>query len=314
VRESALRLALVFDDPVALNSLRAQAVDRSLTADNRRHAIDALVGRRPPALDSLLLTLVDDPAVRTAALRGLAHYRHPETTRTILRGYPHWDYEARQQALQTLATRIDWAAELLDAVESQQIAQRDLSAYTVRQIQSLGDSDVNRRLEEIWGAVRGSDRDRQREIERLRRALTPEVLRAADATAGRAVFERQCANCHRFFDSGGSIGPDITGAQRTNLDYLLENMIDPSAVVARDFQMHVVETVDGRVLTGLIESESEQALTLLTINERLVVPLDEIEHRQRSPVSIMPDGLLGSLSSTEVRDLIGYLQSDHTSH
>ena len=87
------------------------------------------------------------------------------------------------------------------------------------------------------------------------------------------MFQKQCANCHRFFDLGGSIGPDITGSQRTNVDYLLENIVDPSAAVARDYRMQIIELIDGRVLTGLVESESDQAVTLLTVNERIVVPV-----------------------------------------
>lgn len=54
---------------------------------------------------------------------------------------------------------------------------------------------------------------------------------------GRAVFQKTCANCHQLFDTGGAIGPNLTGSQRTNLDYLLENMVDPSASVAKDFQV-----------------------------------------------------------------------------
>jgi putative membrane-bound dehydrogenase-like protein len=309
VREQALLLALVFDDPVALASLRQQAVDGTLPTEQRSRAIDALVGRRPADLATLLLELVDDAGVRLAAVRGLAHYHHAETVSVLLSGYAEMDSAARQQTLQTLAARPDWAARLLDAVESQQVSARDLTAYTVRQIQSLQDAELTRRLRDVWGEIRTTPDDRRRQIERYRRQLTAEVLAHADVVAGRAVFEKQCANCHRFFDLGGSIGPDITGSQRSNLDYLLENILDPSAAVARDFRMQVLELNDGRVLTGLVEGETERAVTLLTIDQRLVVPVSEIDERHESDVSMMPDGLLNPLTIDEVRDLIGFLQS-----
>ena len=105
------------------------------------------------------------------------------------------------------------------------------------------------------------------------------------------------------------IGPEITGSQRTNLDYVLENLIDPSAAVAKDFQMEIILTDAGRVITGLIVDESDQALTIQTANERLIVPKPEIERRTLSQVSMMPDGLLQTLSNDQVRDLIGYLAS-----
>ena len=110
VREQAVRLALVFDDPVALASLREQAADTGRSADDRNRAIDALVGRRPAELAPLLLTLVDDAVVCQAALRGLAQYNHPDTVATILAKYDAMDRDTRQQALQTLASRVDWAS------------------------------------------------------------------------------------------------------------------------------------------------------------------------------------------------------------
>ena len=126
---------------------------------------------------------------------------------------------------------------------------------------------------------------------------------------GRTLFEKNCSNCHRMFGLGGTIGPEITGAQRTNIEYMLENLVDPSASVAKDFQMELVLTDAGRVITGLVVDESEIALTIQTANERLVLPKLEIENRTLSKVSMMPDGLLQTLTNDQVRDLIGYLAS-----
>jgi putative heme-binding domain-containing protein len=303
-------LALVFDDPVALSSLSHQAIDTALPDAVRQRAIAALIGRRPSDLAPLLLKLVDDPAVCQVALRGLASYNHPQTVATILARYDSLAGDARQQALQTLASRPQWAAQLLDSVQSHRISPRDLTAYTARQIQNLGSAELARRVTELWGEVRASSGERRREAQRLRQQLTAAELSRADVTAGRMVFQKQCGTCHRFFNSGGQIGPDLTGSPRTNLDYLLENIIDPSAAVARDFRMQVIETTDGRVVTGLVESESQRAVTLLTVNERIVVPTEEIEQRSESQVSMMPDGLLQSLTPDEIRNLFAYLQSD----
>ena len=90
---------------------------------------------------------------------------------------------------------------------------------------------------------------------------------------------------------------------------MLENIVDPSAAVAKDYQMEVVQTNDGRVVTGLIASETEETITLQTVNERLVFPVDDIEVRSKSKLSIMPEGLLDPLGEDEIRDLMGYLRS-----
>lgn len=307
LQERALELALVFDDPAALRKLRELALDRAAESGERNQALRALIAKHVADLPSILLELARDPATQGTALRGLAEYNDPATVGTILALYASLDAATRQDALQTLAARSDWAAALLEAVAANQIPRRDVTSYTVRQITSLGNADLKRQVVELWGEFRSSPVEKRRRIEDYRRRLVPEVLARADRSKGRAVFQESCANCHRLFDAGGAIGPNITGAQRTNLDYLLENLIDPSAAVARDFQMEVVETVSGRVVTGLVVDENDNAVTLQTINERIVVPLGEIERRSVSPLSMMPEGLLEKLPFEQVRDLLAYI-------
>ena len=117
------------------------------------------------------------------------------------------------------------------------------------------------------------------------------------------------SSCHTLFDAGGKVGPNLTGSQRANLDYVLENVVDPSAVVARDFQMVIVDTKDGRTINGIVAAENEKSVTIRTTNEDVLVPKDEIEKRRVSPQSMMPEGLLEGLKPEEARDLIAYLAS-----
>lgn len=309
LRRDAERLALIFDDPAALRSLRERAADADVPADERRQAVDTLVARKADDLPPLLLKLINDPATRRAALRGLAEYDHPETAATILRSYASLDPAAKRDAVQALASRPAWAMQLLDAVESGQIPAGDLSAYTARQLRNLGDPRVIERVRAVWGELRATPEDRAQQIADYRSRLTRESLSKADLSEGREIFEKTCGSCHRLFDAGGTIGPDLTGAQRANLDYILENLIDPSAAVSKDYQMEVITTVDGRVITGLIETETSTSVTVQTVNERIVVPSPEILSRSRSSLSIMPDGLLTPLTFAELRDLIAYLAS-----
>jgi putative heme-binding domain-containing protein len=307
VRESSLRLALIFDDPVALEAIRREARDKTAAAAARNRSVQALVAKGIADLAPLLLELVGDPVTRSAALRGLAEYNHPATLSTILNGYASFDPAARQDALQTLASRPAWAMGLLDAVESKRIPRSDLTAYTARQMLSLGNERISKRVQALWGEVRETPAEKAKIVARYKERLTPEVLSRSDRSAGRAVFQKTCANCHTLFDAGGNVGPNITGSQRTNLDYLLQTLVDPSAFVARDYQMQVIETTGGRVITGLVVSGSKTAVTIQTVNEKVVVPVEEIETRSVSKVSMMPDGMLQNLSAEELRNLIAYL-------
>ena len=105
------------------------------------------------------------------------------------------------------------------------------------------------------------------------------------------------------------MAPELTGSQRANLDYLLDNILDPSAIVPANYRVTMLLLDDGRILQGVIAEENQLQLTLSTATEEVVVPLDSIEQRKGSSLSMMPEGMLEHLTAAERRDLIAYLQS-----
>ncbi|MFV1995239.1 MAG: PVC-type heme-binding CxxCH protein, partial [Verrucomicrobiales bacterium] len=311
VREPAIRLALIFEDPAALAYLRKLATDSQAPADQRSEALEALAATGTDGLSALLLELISEPAIRRPALRALAAYDAPATASRILDIYPDFDAAARRDAVQTLASRLPWARDLLRAVDDGRVPRADLSAYTARQLRNLGNVELSARIRKIWGDTRETPEEKRELIDSLKNNLGPARLAEASLPNGRLLFERTCAACHKFFGEGGDLGPELTGSQRANLDYLLTNIVDPSASVSRDFQMQIVRTKAGRIATGFVAAETETALTLAMMNESLVIPLDEIETRKKSKVSIMPEGLLQLLAPDEVRDLVAYLANPH---
>jgi putative heme-binding domain-containing protein len=137
--------------------------------------------------------------------------------------------------------------------------------------------------------------------------VPPDALKKADRSHGRQVFAKTCANCHTVFGEGGKIGPDLTGSQRVNPEYVLSKVLDPNAVVSKDYQVTVITTTMGRTVSGLVKAEDDKTVTLQTPNEVVRVPKADIEERQRPPVSLMPEGQLAPMTDAEVRDLIAYL-------
>ena len=133
---------------------------------------------------------------------------------------------------------------------------------------------------------------------------------AANLMNGKAVFQKNCASCHTLFGEGRAVGPDLTGAQRTDLDYVLINVMDPSALVGHAYRVTVLELKDGRVINGIVKGEDSSTLTLQTANDRVVVATQDIAERQQQPVSMMPEGLLNRLSIQEIRNLVKYLGSE----
>ena len=307
-QQQAIQLALLFQDQSALQTLRKIANDSNEPADFRQIAIQALVNSGVEDFDRDLRFLLDDDSVRAAALRGLAQYASPQIAETIVSRYPTFSQAEKQVALATLATRVDSARALLNAIAMGDVPASDLTAFTARQIRSHDDAALLRQLGQLWGEVRESPQARRKKIEALAKTMSPEILADANLDVGKKLFMKHCGTCHRFFGDGGFVGPDITGAQRDNVRYLLENMIDPSASVAKAFRMQIVRTEDGRVFTGMIESKNELSMTIVNATERQVLPLEEVLEIKESEVSVMPAGLLDPLSERQIRDLIGYLQ------
>jgi putative heme-binding domain-containing protein len=209
--------------------------------------------------------------------------------------------------LETLVSRPAFAKPLLEQIAAGKIPRADLTAFHARQIRSLNNAALTRRLTEAWGELRESPGDKQKLIADLKGRLTAATLAEADLSQGRLVFQGVCSACHSMYGNGGKIGPDLTGSGRANLDYLLENMVDPSAVVSADYCLSIITLADGRVLSGIIVAQTERTLTVRLLTEETTVEKKEIVKQEASPVSMMPDGLLPALSREQVRDLIAYL-------
>ncbi|MDH3583953.1 MAG: c-type cytochrome [Phycisphaerae bacterium] len=322
VREKSRILALLFGDPRALAALRATVVDPGAPLDRRRKALAALLDKKDAELVPTLYRLVAEPRLRAEALRGLAAYDDPKTPGVILRHYVRLTAAEKAAAVGTLSSRPAYVRALLDAMAGGQIARSDLSAFAARQILRFKDDALTRRLGEVWGSIRETAKDKQAAMARYRKLLTPADLAGADAPRGRAVYTRVCAACHTLFGEGGKIGPDLTGSNRVNLEYVLENVLDPNAMIGRDYQMTVVQMTDGRVIAGMVKEQSPRVMALQSPTELIRVPRAEIEKVTVLPNSMMPEGLFAALKPQEVRDLVTYLASprqvplpkDHKDH
>jgi putative heme-binding domain-containing protein len=308
VREKSTQLALIFGDPQAIASLRSQMIDSKAPIESRRRALSLLTANQVAGLDKQLYALLDDAELRGDAIRGLAGFGIPKTPTVLLGVYDRFTPEQRADTIQTLATRPNYAIALLDAVEAGVVQPSEISAFAARQIDSLGDATIKERLKAFWGDVAKTSQQQKAAIKKYKKTLSDDLLAKANLTSGRVLFDKHCKSCHTLYGEGGKIGPDITGGNRNNLDYILENILAPGAAVPRAYQVNVVATDEGRVLNGIIVAQTPQTITLQTVNERIILDRNHIDQLKPSPLSMMPDGLLEKLSGDEVRDLIAYLR------
>ena len=308
VRAEVLRLGLVFGEGAALDELQTAALDTKRTAADRVQALESLIQTRRPELVVILQKAINDPVLRHTAIKGLAAYDDPQTPRLILDLYGKLRPEERAEAINTLASRETFAAALLQGVKDGRVPRKDITPFSARQLQAYKSPAIQPLLETL-GSVREITGDKAEQIARYKKFLTPAAIGQADLRRGRAVYDRTCASCHTLFDEGGKLAPELTGSQRANIDYLLENVIDPNAVVWDQYKATYFETSDDRLISGVVVQENESTVTIQTQTGTITLPRTEITERRQSNLSMMPEGLFQLLEEQEIIDLVAYLQS-----
>jgi putative membrane-bound dehydrogenase-like protein len=307
-----IRLAARLDNTAAIGAAVRQARDRRAAASDRIAMIELLgqLGRSDDHA-ALIEILNRDPSatIQLAAVAALGGYSQPAIAPPLIERYRSASANVRARILGLLCTRRPWAGALLDAIEHRQLAAKDLSAGDVQLVARLADPALLVRLEAAWGKIPrvGSPEKKQRIAEI--RGLLPEGDKG-NAARGKPIFKENCAVCHKLFNEGETIGPDLTGSERGDLDFLMTSLVDPSALVRKEYQSQTIALRDGRVLTGLVIDENDQSLTLVDSNrQKTVIPRDAVEAARLSDVSLMPEGMLDKLTEPQIRDLFRYVQS-----
>ena len=307
IRELARSLSVIFGSTDALQDLRATLLDKGNDEASRRAALQTLVAAKDPELAGAFGALLKDPALRAHAIRGMAAYDDPAIPRAILEVYPTLGTAERKDALTTLTSRAVFAKALLNAVAEKKVPAVDLTADILRLLRNLNDESVEKLMTQQFGVARESAEDKAREIARYRGMV--ESSAPGDASHGKEVFAKNCQQCHTLFGTGGKVGPDLTGSDRGNIYYVLQNIIDPNAVIPNIYRASTLETKDDRVITGIVTKEDATAVTIVTATETLIIPKGDVRSLQQGQLSMMPEGLIQSMTDADVRDLVAYLKS-----
>ncbi|MEM1067379.1 MAG: PVC-type heme-binding CxxCH protein [Planctomycetota bacterium] len=302
-------LSVVFGDGRAMDELRKIVVSgKKVESSVRLAALQTLIDQEPDDLREICQSLLRDQHMNVLAARGLSQFDDPKVGEAIVARYRNFRGPFRPQVISILVSRASFAEQLLEAIDAGKIPRQDLSAYQVRQIHSLGSDSLSKMVSDVWGDVRETSAEKKQVIETLKEKLTSEFLTHANLGKGRALYAKTCQNCHRLYGEGEVVGPDLTGSDRGNLDYLLGNIVDPSAVVDKKYRMSILLTDDDRIINGLVIDETDRAITIQTATEKLTFPSDLIVSRKMTEKSPMPDGLLDTLTLEQIRDLIAYLR------
>ena len=263
-----------------------------------------------PQASSMLLGLVtkkESEEIHLAALDALRRFDSADIARSLMDFLPRQSAKVRTRAIDLLLSRKDSAERLLRAVEVGKLDAKWITVDQLRVIALHQDKSLDGLVRKHWGNIAGgTPEDKLAEMRRLMNDLR---AGKGDLDRGKKLFEKHCSSCHQLFGQGTKLGPDLTTANRHDLPFLLQSMVDPSAMIRREYLVHIVETKDGRVLTGMIVDQAPNKLVLANAkNERETIAIDQIAGLRESPVSLMPENLHRELRPQELRDLFGYLQ------
>jgi putative heme-binding domain-containing protein len=142
------------------------------------------------------------------------------------------------------------------------------------------------------------------------------LFEGGDSIRGQALFFDEggpagCAQCHRVGEAGSDIGPELTAISGTRPpEFIVRAVLDPNAQISRGYETVLVETVDGRLFSGLLHEETADSLWLAdSTGERIGLERARIARQATQEVSIMPDNIGELLSVQQFLDLMAYLRT-----
>jgi putative heme-binding domain-containing protein len=323
MRQELLAISLRQGDKKAFSESVAMLSDTKSNSKAKINLIQIIGEINNPAGVPALLNVAEDtkadPVIRIAALQAVQRFDDIEIASRLIKSYHsklRGDLSVREATLNLFATRVNWALQFLKTVDrlaSSQTAtmleginKDDVSLQVARQFQTLNNPVVTSMVERIWPSVRmASSSDKNNRINKITRLVQSAQ---GDPGKGRGIYIKTCGSCHKLFDEGGTIGPELTGYDRRNLNDLLINIIDPNAYIREGYLMNQITTKDGRTIMGTIKSREGNTITLQSLSgEQEVIGNDKILSIQESKSSLMPERLLDGMSDKETIDFFSYL-------
>ncbi|MBG89452.1 MAG: dehydrogenase [Verrucomicrobiales bacterium] len=330
IRESDWKLLTTFQDSIDRNRVRLtalpnQTISRRVSQIHHRALPAASLQSNPLSLRRAAIKLAGrgyNPF--EASLRDMAKLLSPahptrlqhdalsmmtrrDSTEFPTLAFANWSTHAvpvRQQIVASLLRRTHWILALLDAVEAGTIAPIEIDHVTRLRLSRNNNPAISERAAKLIPVKIETNREQAlsqyRDVSQLK----------GDAQKGRTHFQQLCAPCHRLHDIGYDVGPDLSIYRNKSASDIVEAIIDPNAVIEPQFVNYVVETKDGRVLTGLLSESPAELILRQAQGIKFTVQRENVKTVRGSKLSLMPEGLEAVLNSQQLADLVAFLKSD----
>lgn len=253
-----------------------------------------------------LLTGVQSASIQSAALAALQQFNEAGAGKRLIDRWSSLSPTVRPAVIELLLRRRAYHENLVGAVESGQVklGELNLDLEQRRLLLRQSSPDIQTRAAKLFGDEEYSNR----------KAVVDEWLKKLPASGnpqrGRAVFEKTCAPCHVAAGLGHAVGPDLSDMSHRSVEDLLSNILDPNMAINPSYVSSNVELDTEELVTGILQSETAEAITVLQAQGiKLVLPRKKVKRVESSGLSLMPEGLEAGVTPSEMRDLIAFLQA-----
>ena len=265
-------------------------------------------GASDPAVAKAILELITaqlSPEVGLGMLESVSLSDQSETGNAMVERFPDWTPNLRQTAIRILLSRTIWTEALIASLENNKLRISELSLDQKQALLQTGNKKITDKAKVILARGGGlPNADRQKVIDDSMFATT----QSGDANLGKIVYKNQCSKCHQHQGEGVKIGPDMTGMAAHPKKELLIHIMDPNRDVEGNFRQYVVSTKGGKILTGMLASETKSSIELIdTEAKKQTVLRDDIDEIKASDRSLMPEGFEKQLSKPDLVNLLEFL-------
>jgi putative membrane-bound dehydrogenase-like protein len=308
IKDRGQELGTLWGNAAAIQATLSAINDSTLAVEQRIKAIAAARASKNQSARAALLKLLNSPDAEpllVEAIRALGEIGGDVVASDLLASWRKFTPVTRAAAADVLVSRRRWALELLSAIESKNINANELPMSAVRALGESKDDFIRQRAAQAIGRIRPANADKQKIIEEKKAMILKPT--AVDLRAGHEIAKKTCLVCHKLLGEGADVGPDLTGVGRSSLDALLANVIDPNQVVGKGYENVLIETKDGRSLSGRLVENTDARVKLVSSGPKEeIVAKSDIDTMRVSELSVMPEGL-EQMPDTDFRNLILYV-------
>jgi putative heme-binding domain-containing protein len=308
-----LAMAVKTGNADAVKKALATVTDKKASMVKRISLLEALAQSDNKAVVPIIEAALSSPGeepLKKAALAEASRFDDEKIAQTAVAQYEGklaGDPTIRDATHRMLVSRKDWARLFLNEVDLHHIKTKNVAPDIVRQIGQYHDADMDALVKKHWPGSDAKLTNAQvlAEANRIKALL---ANNAGDAEKGKVFFTQRCAICHTIFGEGGHVGPELTPYDRANKDFWMVAILSPSAEIREGFGAYICKVKDGQIFTGLIDKQDAGGVVIRDIaGQKHAVKQADIESLEASPVSLMPEGLLGGMSDADLRNFFAFL-------